>query len=270
MLGGRGFRPPANAPGGQNDRVHLGIDGRVALVTGASKGLGRGIAAALVAEGARVAVSSRSPERIDAAAIGIGAALTVAHDSADLDGVPALVDRVHDELGPIEILVTNTGGPPPGHDPLGFSREQWEAAYRSLVLFPLALVERALPGMRERRWGRIVNVSSTSVREPIDGLMLSNAHRTGTLAAFKTISRQVARDGVTLNTLLTGRIATDRILDMAGSREAAEEAAAREVPAGRLGRVEEYAAVAAFLCSDAASYVTGAALPVDGGLLRSL
>jgi 3-oxoacyl-[acyl-carrier protein] reductase len=100
--------------------------------------------------------------------------------------------------------------------------------------------------------------------------MLSNAHRTGTLGAFKTISRQVARDGVTLNTLLTGRIATDRILEMAGSREAAEAAAAQEIPAGRLGEVEEYAAVAAFLCSERASYVTGAAVPVDGGLLRSL
>jgi 3-oxoacyl-[acyl-carrier protein] reductase len=134
----------------------------------------------------------------------------------------------------------------------------------------VALVERVLPGMRERGWGRILNVSSTSVREPIDGLMLSNAHRTATLGAFKTISRQVAADGVTLNTLLTGRIATDRILDMAGSREAAEAAARDQVAAGRLGTVEEYAAVAAFLCSEPASYVTGAALPVDGGLLRSL
>jgi 3-oxoacyl-[acyl-carrier protein] reductase len=250
--------------------MDFGIDGRVALVTGASKGLGRGIAAALGAEGARVAISSRSPERLEAAAADIGAALAVPHDCQDLDGVPGLVDRVQDELGPIEILVTNTGGPPPGPDPLGHPREEWERTYRSLVLFPLALVERVLPGMRERGWGRIVNVSSTSVREPIDGLMLSNAHRTGALGAFKTISRQVARDGVTLNTLLTGRIATDRILEMAGSREAAEEAAAREVPAGRLGEVEEFAAVAAFLCSERASYVTGAALPVDGGLLRSL
>jgi len=127
-----------------------------------------------------------------------------------------------------------------------------------------------IPGMRERRFGRIVNVSSTAVREPIDWLMLSNTHRNATLAAFKTIARQVARDGVTLNTLLTGRIATDRILDMGGSREEAEAAAAQEVPAGRLGTVEEYAAVAAFLCSQAASYVTGTAIPVDGGLLRSI
>jgi 3-oxoacyl-[acyl-carrier protein] reductase len=249
--------------------MDLGLDGRVALVTGASKGLGRGIAAALAAEGARVAVSSRSPERIEAARADVGAALAVAHDATDLDGVDGLVERVEDELGPIDVLVTNTGGPPPGPDALGFGRDQWEQAYRTLVLFPLALVERVMPGMRQRRFGRIVNVSSTSVREPIDALMLSNAHRSGTLAAFKTISRQVARDGVTLNTLLTGRIATDRILEMGGSREAAEEAAAREVPAGRLGTVVEYAAVAAFLCSERASYVTGTAIPVDGGLLHS-
>jgi 3-oxoacyl-[acyl-carrier protein] reductase len=250
--------------------MDLGMSGRVALVTGASKGLGHGIAAALAAEGARVAISSRSPERIEAAAAETGAQLALPHDSTDLDGVPGLVERVESALGPIEILATNTGGPPFDPDPLAFSRDQWEEAYRTLVLFPLALVERVIPGMRERRWGRIVNVSSTSVREPIDGLMLSNAHRTGVLAAFKTISREVAADGVTLNTLLTGRIATDRILDMAGSREAAEEAARAQVPAGRLGTVEEYAAVAAFLCSDLASYVTGAAVPVDGGLLRSL
>jgi 3-oxoacyl-[acyl-carrier protein] reductase len=250
--------------------MDLGLSDRVALVTGASKGLGQGIAAALAAEGVRVAISSRSPERIEAAARETGARLAIAHDSSDLDGVPGLVERVESELGPIEILVTNTGGPPMGPDPLAFSRDEWEEAYRSLVLFPLALVDRVIPGMRERGWGRIVNVSSTSVREPIDGLMLSNAHRTAALGAFKTISREVAADGVTLNTLLTGRIATDRILDVAGSREAAEAAARDQVPAGRLGTVEEYAAVATFLCSHPASYVTGAALPVDGGLLRSL
>jgi 3-oxoacyl-[acyl-carrier protein] reductase len=115
-----------------------------------------------------------------------------------------------------------------------------------------------------------VNVSSSAATEPIDGLVLSNVHRAGTLAAFKTLSRELAGSGITLNTLLTGRILTDRVHDMAGAAEAAEEAARRDVPAGRLGTVEEYAAVAAFLCSEPASYVTGAAIPVDGGLTRSL
>jgi 3-oxoacyl-[acyl-carrier protein] reductase len=216
-----------------------------------------------------VAISSRSRERIEAAAAEIAAAPFV-HDSGDVEGAAALVDAVEASLGPVEILVTNTGGPPAGAHALGFSREEWESAYRDLVLFPLALVERVTGGMRERGWGRILNVSSTAAREPIDALMLSNAHRTGTLAAFKTISRQVARDGVTLNTLLTGRIATDRILEMSGSRDAAEAGAQRDVPAGRLGTVREYADVAAFLCSKRASYVTGTALAVDGGLLRSI
>ncbi len=250
--------------------MDLGIAGRVAFVTGASKGLGFGIARALSDEGARVAISSRSRERVDAAAASI-AARGFVHDSGAVDDTGELVDAVEAALGPVDILVTNTGGPPAGRDALNFTREQWEAAYRHLVTAPLALVERVVPGMRERGWGRIVNVSSTAAREPIPTLMLSNAHRAGTLAAFKTLARQLAADGITMNTLLTGRIATDRLIDLAGgSREAAEAAASDEVPARRLGTVEEYAAGAAFLCSEPASYITGAALPIDGGLLASL
>ena len=129
--------------------MDLGTTGRVALVTGASKGIGRGIAAELAAEGARVAISSRSRERITAAAAEIGATGFV-HDSSDLDDAPRLARDVEGALGPVEILVCNTGGPPAGADALGFSREQWEAAYAELVLAPMALVERVLPGMRER------------------------------------------------------------------------------------------------------------------------
>jgi 3-oxoacyl-[acyl-carrier protein] reductase len=249
--------------------VDLGIKDRVALVTGASKGLGRGIAAALAAEGARVAIASRSPERVSAAAADAGAQAWFEHDSADLEGVDRMVEGVETTLGPVEILVANTGGPPPGAA-LRHGREHWEAAHRSLVLHPLALIDRVVPGMRKRGWGRIVNVSSSAATEPIDGLMLSNAHRSGALAAFKTLSRELARDGITLNSLLTGRILTDRAVEMAGTAEAAQAAAEREVPAGRLGTVEEYAAVAAFLCSAPAAYVTGTAIPVDGGLMRSL
>src|SRR5829696_6923734 len=145
--------------------MDLGIDGRVALVTGASKGLGRGIAAALVAEGATVAVASRSRERIEATAAEIGARGFV-YDTDDLDAAGRVVHDVVEVLGPIDILVTNTGGPPPHPDPLGFTREQWEAAYRSLVLSPMSLVEHDLPGMRSRGWGRILNVASVTVREP--------------------------------------------------------------------------------------------------------
>lgn len=249
--------------------MDLGLQDRVALVTGASKGLGRAIAAALAAEGARVAVTSRSRERVEAAASAIGARPFV-HDSADLDAVPALVAQVGRELGPIDVLVTNTGGPPAGPDALGFTREQWRAAYADLVLAPLALVDAVLPGMRERGFGRILNVASTAVREPLPALMLSNSHRAATLAAFKTIARQVAADGVTLNSVLPGRIGTDRLYELYGSAQAAAASAAADVPAGRLGSPEELAAAAAFLCSVPASYVTGQALAVDGGLLRSI
>jgi len=249
--------------------MDLGLRGRTALVTGASKGIGLGIARALAEEGAQVAMSSRSSERIEAAAGEIGARGYV-HDSGDLDSAPALVDQVEADLGPVDVLITNSGGPPAGPDPLGFSREEWETAHRTLVLGPMALIERTLPGMRERGFGRVVSVSSSAAREPIPTLMLSNAHRPGLLAAFKTIARSVAGDGVTLNSVLPGRIATDRIFETMGSREDAEEFAREHLPAGRLGTVEELAAVAVFLCSERASYVTGTTVLVDGGLSQSV
>src|SRR3954470_12221864 len=241
--------------------MDLGIEGKVALVVAASKGIGRAIAAELVGEGAKVAVASRSQERIEATAAEIGATPFV-WDSADLDAIPGLLDDVAAKLGgPVQILVTNTGGPPPG-GPLDASREEWEAAYRTLVLAPLELVKAALPAMRSQGWGRIVNVGSTSGLEPIDGLMLSNTHRAGTLAMFKTLSVAVAADGVTVNHVLPGRIATDRLLGMGGTADG--------VPAGRLGTPEEMAAAAAYLCSDRAGYVTGEFIRIDGGLTRSL
>jgi 3-oxoacyl-[acyl-carrier protein] reductase len=248
--------------------MELGLEGRIALVTGASRGIGLGIAGELAAEGASVAISSRSPDRIEAVAAELGARPFV-HDSAHLDGAPALVERVEDALGPIEILVTNTGGPP-GGGPLGLPRDGWEAAYRNLVLGPMALIERVAPGMRERGFGRILNVASSGVREPIGNLVLSNAHRSAIVATFKTLARDLIGDGVTLNTLLPGRIATDRLAELYGSLDDAEEVARQEVPAGRLGTVEEMAAAAAFLCSERAGYITGVTLLVDGGLTRSI
>jgi 3-oxoacyl-[acyl-carrier protein] reductase len=249
--------------------MDLGLQGKVALVTGASKGLGRGIAAELVAEGARVAISSHSRERIEATGAQLGTPAFV-HDTTDLDDAARLVAEVQDQLGPLDILVCNTGGPPGGADALGFTRDQWRQAYDSLVLGPMALIEAALPGMRERGFGRIVNVVSAGVREPIPNLMLSNAHRVSMINAFKTLARQVASDGVTLNSVLPGRIDTDRLAELLGSREAAVAAAEAEVPAGRLGTVEEFAAIAVLLCSARASYVTGETVAVDGGLLRSV
>ena len=247
--------------------MDLGLRDRVALVTGASKGIGQGIAAALAAEGARVAMASRSAERIDAAAAAVGGRGYV-FDSDDLDAVPGLIERVEADLGPIDVYIANTGGPPASSDPLSFTREQWEAAHRSLVLSPMAFLEQLLPAMRSRGFGRVVAIGSMAVREPVDNLQLSNAHRPGLVAAFKVLARQVARDGVTLNVVHPGQIATDRMIDTAGSREAAEARARDAIPAGRLGTVEELAAAAVFLCSVPAGYITGTTLQVDGGLAR--
>jgi 3-oxoacyl-[acyl-carrier protein] reductase len=248
--------------------MDLGLDGKVALVTGGSKGIGRAIAAALAAEGAQVALTSRSAERAEAAAAACGAR-GYAFDSADLDAIPAVLDSVQRDLGPIDVYIANTGGPPAG-DPLQFTREQWQAAQATLLVSPMEILQRLLPGMRERGFGRVVAIGSMAVREPIDALQLSNAHRPGLVSAFKVLARQCARDGVTLNTIHPGQIATDRMIDTAGSIEAAEERARETIPAGRLGTVEELAAAAVFLCSGQASYITGTTLLVDGGLTRSV
>ena len=236
---------------------------------GASRGIGRGIAAALAREGASVAIASRSSERLEEAAgeIGDRAAPFVA-DTADLEHLAELPGKVADHLGPVEILVTNTGGPPFG-GALSHEQDEWERAYRSLVLAPRMLAEAVLPGMRERGWGRIVNVGSSSTREPLPGLNLSNTHRMAAVGYFKTLAGEVAGDGVTVNTVATGRFATERLASNDGSMKPAEEAAQREVPAGRLGTPEEYGDLVAFLCSERAAYITGTVIPIDGGLLRS-
>lgn len=248
--------------------MDLGLEGKVALVVGASAGIGKAIAAELVAEGARVGVASRSRERIDAAAEEVGAAGAFVFDAERPEDVDALVGSVESSLGAVDVLVCNTGGPPAG-EPLGFTREQWEAAYRTLTLTPVALVQRCAPAMRERGWGRILNVVSTTVREPAPFLLLSNAHRSATLATWKTFASVLAPDGVTINSVLPGRIGTDRLGELFGSLDNAAEFASQEVPAGRLGTVEEMAAAAAFLCSTRASYITGVSLLVDGGVTRA-
>jgi 3-oxoacyl-[acyl-carrier protein] reductase len=255
--------------------VDLGIEGRVALVLGASKGLGYGTARALAGDRARVAVASRSAQRASEAAEQISAETgsqtrAFAADTADVDSMAGLVGRVADEFGAVDILVTNTGGPPLGES-LGLARDDWEAAYRSLVLAPLELIRAVAPGMRERGWGRIVNITSQSTKEPIPGLMLSNSHRLAAVGMFKTLSRELAPDGVLMNSVAPGRIATDRIASMTGTP--VEELEAQEqpdIPVGRLGRIDEFGEVVAFLCSERASYVCGVNLLVDGGAGRGI
>ena len=250
--------------------MDLGIDGRVGLVLGASKGIGRGIATALVAEGARVALTSRSAESAAAVAAELGGgAVGLAADTGDLERMRALPAAVAAELGPVEILVLNTGGPPRG-TALEHGTEEWESAYRSLVLAPRILIEASLPAMRSGGWGRIVNVASSSIREPIPGLALSNSNRMATLGLLNTLAREVAAEGITANTIATGRFATERLADgYGGSLEEAERVAREEVPAARLGTPDEYGDLVAFVCSERAAYLTGTVIPLDGGLTRS-
>jgi 3-oxoacyl-[acyl-carrier protein] reductase len=250
--------------------MDLGIKGKTALVMGATSGIGNGIARALAAEGARVAVGSRSADRAESAASEIeGTAAGFEADSADLERLAALPDEVSEAFGsPVEILVTNTGGPPLGNT-FDVDPGEWEAAYRTLVSAPRVLIEAALPAMRERGWGRIVNVASSSIVEPIRGLALSNSTRMATVGLFKTLSTEVARDGITVNTVATGRFATRRLEENYGSLEAAEEAAREAVPMGRLGQPSEFGDLVAFICSQRASFLTGAVIPLDGGMLRS-
>jgi len=249
--------------------MDLGIDGRTALVMGASRGIGRGIAEALAREGARVAMASRSRERVAEAAGKIaGRTVPFEADTSDLGRLAELPGEVETELGPVEILVTNTGGPPLG-GALDHAHEEWQEAYRSLVLAPRTLAEAVIPGMRERGWGRIVNVGSSSVREPIPHLTLSNANRMAAVGLFKTLAGEVAGDGITVNTIATGRFATDRLASNWGSWEEMERGAAEGVPAGRLGQPEEYGDLVAFICSERAAYLTGTVIPLDGGLSRS-
>ena len=249
--------------------MDLGLEGRVALVTGGSKGIGLGIATALAAEGARVAVASRNRRRSRRRREQIGGQGFV-FDSDDLDAIPGLLDGVESALGPIDIYIANTGGPPPNPDPLGFTPRAVGGRAPHARASPMTILQRLLPQMGERGWGRVVAVSSSAVREPIAALQLSNVHRPGLIVGFKVLAKQYARDGITINTLLPGRIATDRMIDTAGSREAAEAAAREQVPAGRLGEPADMGAAAAFLCSAQAGYITGITLLVDGGMTASI
>ena len=252
-----------------NCSVDLGLNGRRALVTAASKGLGRACAEALASEGASVFISSRDAASIEATGVEIKAAGWAA---ADVSRQPeAVVDQARAKLGGLDILVVNAGGPPPGtfeSTPL----ESWEAAFQLTLMSAVRLVKAALPDLKRSDQGRIVFITSVSVRQPIPHLVLSNSLRAGVTGLAKTLSLELARERITVNCMAPDAILTDRIRHLAAAtggsvdEEELKRRAAR-APMGRFGQPEEFGAACAFLCSRHAGFITGQTLGIDGGAL---
>ena len=262
--------------------MNLGLEGKVALVAASSRGLGRAVAEELAREGASLVLCARGEGALSeacdqiaktagAGVLGVAADVSVAEDAARV--VRAGVEK----FGRVDILVTNAGGPPAGRFET-LSREDWERATRLTLTSAIELTRAALPGMKERRWGRVLNITSIAVKQPVENLILSNSLRAAVTGFARTLANEVAPYGVTVNNILPGYTRTERVEELAramADREGIEpeEFKARweaEIPLGRLGEPREFAALAAFLVSERASYITGTSIPVDGGWTRSL
>jgi 3-oxoacyl-[acyl-carrier protein] reductase len=262
--------------------MDLGLRGKVALVAASSRGLGLAIAEELGAEGAELVMCARTEGALREAAERVRRAagvrvVDVAANLSDPAGVDRVLEAAAREFGRVDVLVTNTGGPPAGPFE-SHSRDVWRDAVRQNLESVLDLTRGVLPGMKERRWGRIVNVTSIAVKQPVDNLILSNSVRAAVTGFARTLANEVAPFNVTVNNVLPGYTRTDRVEELAArnaaqrgtSREAEFEKWEREIPMGRLGDPREFAAVVAFLASERASYVTGTSVPVDGGWIKAL
>jgi 3-oxoacyl-[acyl-carrier protein] reductase len=261
--------------------MDLGLNGKTAMVLGASGGLGGAIAESIYAEGANVVLVGRTSTRLEerAAALSLSPerSLNITWDLGELDRLDDHVTQVEGRFGGIDILINNTGGPPP--TPVsGQDQATWTTHFNSMVLSVIALTDRVLPGMRERNWGRIITSVSSGVVSPIPNLGMSNTLRSSLLGWSKTLAREVGSANITSNVIVPGRIATQRTaaLDSAKAKredrlveDVARESAA-SIPLGRYGTPDEYGRVAAFLASEAASYITGSVIRVDGGLIPSI
>ena len=255
--------------------MHIDLSGKRALILGASGGLGSAIATGLKQSGADVAVVGRSAERLQSAVPDAKAHIVA--DLAAADAPDAIADQALAALGGIDILVNNSGGPPPS-PALGVSAEVWKVQFEAMVLSLMKLTDRLAPGMVERKWGRILTIASSGVQVPIPNLAVSNTLRSALVGWSKTLATELAPHGVTVNMVLPGRIATSRVasLDAAAAQrtgrtaEEVETASRANIPMGRYGRPEEFAAAAVFLASPQASYVTGTTMRIDGGMIRSI
>jgi 3-oxoacyl-[acyl-carrier protein] reductase len=262
--------------------MDLGLKDKVALVAAASRGLGRAVAEELAAEGASLVLCARDPATLAETAAAIADStgarvLAVPADVTNVDQIARVVDSGNERFGRIDILVTNAGGPPAGRFEQ-ITREQWEQASRLTLFSAIELARQVLPGMKQRRWGRILNITSIAVKQPVENLMLSNSLRAGLTGFARTLANEVAADGVTVNNILPGYTRTERLEELAGMMADKLGISAaqfrgkweQEIPMGRLGEPREFAAVAAFLVSERASYITGTSIQVDGGWIRSL
>jgi len=254
--------------------MDLKVRNKVALVTGASSGLGKGCALALAAEGARVAIAARRRDELELVAAqarerGAPDARAFTVDLTDTRSIDVLVRDVREAFGTVDILIANGGGPKPGSF-TQTSPDDWDAAYRGVLRSMLQLIDGVLPGMRERHWGRIIALTSTSVKQPIPTLVLSNMFRTALISGLKTLSGEVAGDGVTVNAIATGRIETDRLRSLYSGDGAELERAGKEVPIGRIAQIDEFAPLVVFLASEQARYITGQTIAIDGGLIAGL
>lgn len=247
--------------------MDLGINGRRAAVAGASAGLGLASARALADEGVRVAICGRDRDRVEAAAASLpGHAVPIVADVSTTDGAIGFADRAVLELGGLDILIANAGGPPPGT----FATTELDAYLPAIelnLLSVVAMCRQVVPAMRTAGWGRVVAITSIAVRQPIPDLILSNTARAGLTGFLKTLALEIAADGVTVNSVQPGLHDTDRLQTLHGGDPSL---LARSVPAGTIGRPDDFGATIAFLCSDQARYITGAAIPVDGGTYRAL
>jgi 3-oxoacyl-[acyl-carrier protein] reductase len=257
--------------------MELGLQGKVAFVVGSTSGLGLGIAEALSREGASVAIAGRRGDLAHAHAAKMPCAVGVELDLTDVASRTAAIDHVVSVLGPIDVLVLNSGGPPAGQASL-LRPDEMMSTIDTLLMAQIDLVQAVLPKMRAQGWGRILGIGSRGVEQPIPNLAQSNIARSALAAYLKTLAAEVAQDGVTVNMILPGRIASDRALSLDAGQAKREgttvddvrERSQKSIPAGRYGTAEEFGSVAAFLSSVKASYVTGGQIRVDGGLISSM